>query len=123
VVKYGMRSLLAAGARPPGNSDTAGAQPFSCNPWYTMSCVVNRENKSGLIIDPQEALSVQEALRGFTVDAAFGCGMEQDRGSLEVGKRADVVVLTEDPFSVPKARLKDVTSALTLVGGRVGWST
>jgi predicted amidohydrolase YtcJ len=49
--------------------------------------------------------------------------MEQDRGSLEVGKRADVVVLTEDPFSVPKARLKDVTSALTLVGGRVGWST
>jgi predicted amidohydrolase YtcJ len=122
VVKYGMRSLLAAGARPPGNSDTAGAQPFSCNPWYTMSCMVNRENKSGLVIDPQEALSVEEALRGFTVDAAYGCGMENDRGSLEMGKRADLVVLTEDPFSVPKARLKEVTSALTLVSGRVGWS-
>ena len=122
VVKYGMRSLLAAGARPPGNSDTAGAQPFSCNPWYTMSCMVNRENKSGLVIDPQEALSGEEALRGFTVDAAYGCGMEKDRGSLEAGKRADLVVLTEDPFSVPKARLKEVTSALTLVSGRVGWS-
>jgi predicted amidohydrolase YtcJ len=109
-------------ARPPGNSDTAGAQPFSCNPWYTMSCMVNRENKSGLVIDPQEALSVEEALRGFTVDAAYGCGMEKDRGSLEVGKRADLVVLTEDPFSVPEARLKEVTSALTLVRGRVGWS-
>jgi hypothetical protein len=48
--------------------------------------------------------------------------MEKDRGSLEAGKRADLVVLTEDPFSVPKARLKEVTSALTLVSGRVGWS-
>jgi predicted amidohydrolase YtcJ len=45
-----------------------------------------------------------------------------DRGSLEEGKRADLVVLTEDPFSVPEARLKEVTSALTLVKGRVGWS-
>jgi predicted amidohydrolase YtcJ len=121
VIKYGMRSLLAAGARPPGNSDTAGAQPFSCNPWYTMHCMVNRQNRSGLVIDPQEALSVTEALRGFTVDAAYGCGMEADRGSLETGKRADLAVLTEDPFSVPASRLKEVTSALTMVGGQVGW--
>jgi predicted amidohydrolase YtcJ len=48
--------------------------------------------------------------------------MEADRGSLEAGKRADLVVLTEDPFSVPTSRLREVTSALTLVGGRVGWS-
>lgn len=121
-VKYGMRALLGAGARPPGNSDTAGAQPFSCNPWYTMHCMVNRENKSGLLIDPDQALTVQEALRSFTVDAAYGCGMEADRGSLEPGKRADLAVLTEDPFAVPLSRLKEVTSALTLVGGREGWS-
>jgi predicted amidohydrolase YtcJ len=116
-----MRALLAAGARPPGNSDTAGAQPFSCNPWYTMHCMVNRENKSGLLIDPGQALTVGEALRSFTVDAAYGCGLEADRGSLEPGKRADLAVLTEDPFSVPAARLKEVTSVLTLVGGRIGW--
>jgi hypothetical protein len=83
--------------------------------------MVNRENKSGLVIDPQEELSVDEALRGFTVDAAYGYGMKADRGSLEAGKRADLAVLTQDPFSVPTSRLKEVTSALTLVGGRVGW--
>jgi predicted amidohydrolase YtcJ len=121
VVKYGLRALLAAGARPPGNSDTAGAQPFSCNPWYTMHCMVNRENKSGLLIDPGQALTVGEALRSFTVDAAYGCGLEADRGSLEPGKRADLAVLTEDPFAVPAARLQEVTSVLTLVGGRIGW--
>ena len=70
VVKYGMRSLLAAGARPPGNSDTAGAQPFACNPWYVLHCMVNRENRTGLVIDPGEAIIAHEALRSFTVDAA-----------------------------------------------------
>jgi predicted amidohydrolase YtcJ len=121
VVKYGMRSLLAAGARPPGNSDTAGAQPFACNPWYTMSCMVNRENKNGLVIDPGETLTVAEALRSFTTGAAYGCGMEADRGSLEPGKRADLAVLSEDPFAIGRSRIKEVTSVLTMVGGQVGW--
>jgi predicted amidohydrolase YtcJ len=121
VVKYGMRTLLAAGARPPGNSDTAGAQPFACNPWYTMHCMVNRQNKSGHVIDPGEALTVAEALRSFTVDAAYGCGMESDRGSLEPGKRADLAVLTEDPFAIPVSRLKGVTSELTVIAGQPAW--
>ena len=122
VTKYAMRALLAAGARPPGNSDTAGAQPFACNPWFTMHCMVNRQNKAGLAIDPEQAVTVSEALRSFTIDAAYGCGMEADRGSLERGKRADLAVLPEDPFSVPAARLKDLTSVLTMVAGRIGWS-
>jgi hypothetical protein len=120
VVKYGMRSLLAAGARPPGNSDTAGAQPFACNPWYVMHCMVNRENRTGLVIDPGEAITVREALRSFTVDAAYACRMEADRGSLEPGKRADLAVLTADPLSVPAAKLRDITSVLTMVAGRAG---
>ena len=120
VVKYGMRSLLAAGARPPGNSDTAGAQPFACNPWYVMHCMVNRENRAELVIDPGEAITAYEALRSFTVDAAYACRMEADRGSLEPGKRADLAVLTADPLSVPAAKLRDITSVLTMVAGRTG---
>lgn len=48
--------------------------------------------------------------------------MEADRGSLEPGKRADLAVLTHDPLSVPVSRLKDVTSALTMVAGQTGRS-
>jgi predicted amidohydrolase YtcJ len=120
VVKYGMRSLLAAGARPPGNSDTAGAQPFACNPWYVMHCMVNRQNRTGLIIDPGEAVTAHEALRSFTVDAAYACRMEADRGSLEPGKRADLAVLTADPLSVPAAKIREITSVLTMVAGQTG---
>jgi len=120
VVKYGMRSLLAAGARPPGNSDTAGAQPFACNPWYVMHCMVNRQNRTGLVIDPGEAITAHEALRSFTVHAAYACRMEADRGSLEPGKRADLAVLTADPLSVPAAKLREITSVLTMVAGQTG---
>lgn len=121
VTKYGMRTLLAAGARPPGNSDTAGAQPFACNPWYTMYCMISRQNKAGVVIDPGEAVTVPEALRSFTIDAAYGCGMEADRGSLEPGKRADLAVLTEDPFTAPVSRLREVTSELTIIAGQAAW--
>lgn len=120
-LKYGMRTLLNAGARPPGNSDTAGAQPFAANPWYTIGCMVNRENKNGLVLHPEEALSPAEALRSFTVDAAYATGMERDRGTLEPGKRADLAVLTADPYEAPKNSLQDITSALTLVAGREAW--
>jgi predicted amidohydrolase YtcJ len=119
VVKYGMRSLLAAGAHPPGNSDTAGAQPFACNPWFTMHSMVNRENKCGLVIDEAEALTVTEALTAFTVDAARAIGEEDNRGTLAPGKLADLAVLNHDPFSIPPSRLAEMTSVLCLVGGEI----
>jgi len=120
VVKYGMRTLLDAGARPPGNSDTAGAQPFACNPWFTMHCMVNRLNRNDLAIDPGEAITVEEALRSFTVDAAAGCFLTAERGSLETGKLADLAVLNKDPLSIPATELATVTATRTLVGGRTG---
>jgi predicted amidohydrolase YtcJ len=46
--------------------------------------------------------------------------MEADRGSLEPGKRADLAVLTADPLSVPAAKIRDITSVLTVVAGRTG---
>lgn len=85
-----------------------------------MHCMVNRENRTGQVIDPEQALTVDEALRSFTIDAAHACGMEADRGSLEPGKRADLAVLSEDPFAVPPSRLRDITSVLTMIVGRIG---
>jgi predicted amidohydrolase YtcJ len=121
VVKYGMRSLLTAGARPPGNSDTAGAQPFACNPWFTMHSMVNRRNKNGTVVDAAEALTVAEALRAFTVDAANATGHEDERGTIAPGKLADLAVLNIDPFAVPSLRLPEVTSVLCMVGGDIAY--
>lgn len=65
------------------------------------------------------ALGPHEALRLFTIDAAYILGMEDIIGSVTVGKYADLAVLREDPLSVPAERLKDMGTLMTLSGGEI----
>ena len=60
-----------------------------------------------------------EALRGFTLDAAYAGFAEAEVGSLAVGKRADFVLLKEDPLTIDPAKLRDLTVQATYVDGRV----
>lgn len=118
VEKYALRSLRDAGQRPPGNSDTAGAQPFATSPWFGVSCMVGRRNRNGVEVSSGERIGRREAIRSYTTDAAYAGFEEREKGSIEVGKLADLAVLTADPFSCPEADLSSITSLLTLVGGR-----
>lgn len=70
---------------------------------------------------PEEKLTAFEALRGFTLDAAFAGFAEADVGSLQPGKRADFVVLAEDPLAIDPARLRELTVRATYVDGRPVW--
>ncbi|MGI5157343.1 amidohydrolase [Microbispora sp. CA-102843] len=117
--KYGLRTLRSLTGMLPGNSDTAGAQPFTCNPWFVMQSMILRQNKNGVVIDPEEAVGIDEALASFTRDAAFATCQEKDKGTLETGKLADFAVLEADPRSMPVERLDSMTTAATVIGGRV----
>lgn len=66
---------------------------------------------------PEQALTVSEALHAYTRGAAYAGGQEQRQGSITPGKLADLVVLTEDPFTVPAERLAGAGVAATLAGG------
>lgn len=68
---------------------------------------------------PGEKLTREEALRGFTLDAAWSVFLESEVGSLEVGKRADLVVFARDPMTVPEAEIPRAEIDLTLVNGQV----
>ena len=61
----------------------------------------------------------QEAVRAFTSWAAYGARQETDLGSLEPGKRADLVVCSEDVFACPERQIPAIAPVLTLVGGEV----
>ena len=67
---------------------------------------------------PQEKLTAFEALRGFTLDAAYAGFAEGEVGSLAEGKRADFVVLAEDPLAIEPAGLRTLTVRATYVDGR-----
>ena len=72
---------------------------------------------------PDQALTVSQALWAYTMGAAYAGGQELHQGSLEPGKLADMVVLGEDPFTIPADRLAGAQVVATLVGGRLAYGT
>jgi predicted amidohydrolase YtcJ len=80
--------------------------------------MVERTAGDGTVIGPREALTVDEALRAYTVDAAYACHREDTLGSLMPGKHADLVVLADDPRRVEVGRIAGIEVLATVLGGR-----
>ena len=75
--------------------------------------------RSGRVVSAEERLTLEQALRGITIDAAFALRMDDEIGSIVAGKRADFTVLEDDPFEFGVERLKDVRVAGTVFEGEV----
>jgi len=79
------------------------------NPLYSAWCAVNRIGVlSGSQLAPEEKITVKQALRAITIGAAYTIGLENEIGSIKVGKKADFTILAENPFSVAPLNLKDI---------------
>ena len=83
---------------------------------------VTRKTLAGDVINPEEAITVEEGLRAQTVNAAYVSFEEHRLGTLEPGKLADLVVLGEDPFQVPPDRFEELPVDHTIVGGKLAHS-
>lgn len=99
------RTARTMGIRFTNHSDFA-VTPL--NPMFILWTSVNRTSRSGRIIGPAERISPLEGLRALTVDAAYQYGEEATKGSLDVGKLADLVVLDSNPAKVPADAIKDI---------------
>ena len=73
--------------------------------------------------NPAERTGVREALELYTINAARIGFEEQEKGSLEVGKLGDIVVLSEDPFEVEPGYIKDIPIAMTIIGGQLAFES
>ena len=82
-----------------------------------VSIAVNRETRSGHILGPDQRVSVIEALHAVTLGAAYQYFEEDDKGSIEVGKRADFVVLAQDPRTVDASVIADIDIVETISRG------
>ena len=93
-------------------------KPYS--PFVTYwSAVARKERRTGNVLGPSQCLSRLGALRAFTLGGAYFCFEEEQRGSLEPGKLADLAVLSDDLLNMPEEELPELHSLLTMVGGRV----
>jgi len=114
------RTYLDRGVVVTASSDVTST--VSANPFIALYALVTRKNHLGQEIAPDQAISREEALRAYTVAGTWLTREEQLKGSLEVGKVADLAVLDRDYFSVPDQEIKEIQVAMTMVGGKVVYS-
>jgi predicted amidohydrolase YtcJ len=116
---YAWRSLLEAGSIIPGGSDFPVEHP---NPLLGFYAAITRQDLNGQPPDgwqPDQRMSRMEALMSFTGWAAYAAFQGRSRGSLEEGKRADLVVLSDDIMTIDAGRIPRVRVDFTIVNGAI----
>jgi len=111
------RMVLDNGIRAGLHSDSAHISPL--NPWLHLYYAVTGVNAAGELINAGQQISRLEALRLYTRENGWFLRMEQKLGSIEVGKLADLAVLSDDYFSVPEEQIRRIRSVMTIVDGKI----
>jgi predicted amidohydrolase YtcJ len=107
---YPLKTLFTEGIRVCGGSDCP-MEPL--NPLLGIQSVVTRQ------VFPEEQVTVDEALRMYTVNAAYASCEENIKGSIEEGKLADFTVLSLNPHKVTPNEIQNIAVDMTIVGGKV----
>ena len=116
---YAWRTVLDSGGRLALGSDFPVED---VNPWLGISAAVTRQDRKGWPAGgwySDQRLTLAEAIRGFTSDAAYAAFEERSRGTIEAGKLADFTIIEGDLASMPAASLDDVKVRYTVVGGEI----
>jgi predicted amidohydrolase YtcJ len=111
---YRGRGFLDHGVTLVGSSDRPVTDG---SPLRAVQFMVERASVSGALIGPDESITVEEALRAYTVGGAYACRWDDTAGSLGPGRRADLVVLGDDPRAVDPSRIGDIEVLATFVDG------
>jgi predicted amidohydrolase YtcJ len=110
-----IKSLLKEGIVVAGSSDRPVAPG---NPWMAIWAAVNRSTKSGKSIAPEENITIEEALKLYTINGAHSNFKEHRLGTISIGKLADLIVVEENPLEMSPQDLMNVRVSRTFIDGR-----
>jgi predicted amidohydrolase YtcJ len=116
---YPIHSVERAGGRIVGGSDWSVS---SADPLYAIETAVRRtdaEQPSGPVLNDGERISLASMIDAYTINAAWLMHHEDKTGSIEQGKRADIVVLDRDLFAIPAEQINEARVVMTLLDGKV----
>ncbi len=116
---YAWQSLLKSGAIIPGGSDAPVERGEPMIEFYAAVARKSIDGRSAEGWHPEEAVTREQALKMFTIWPAFAAFQEKDRGSLEVGKLADLTVLSADIMKIPAPEILQTRCLMTVIGGEV----
>lgn len=120
---YAWRSVLKTGAHVPISSDFPGE---TLNPFYGIYAAVTRQDPQGKPDGgwyPEQRMTLEEALRGYTIEAAYAEFEEKQKGSIEKGKLADLIVISKDPATVAPKELLRISVLKTFIDGKLVYSS
>jgi predicted amidohydrolase YtcJ len=115
---FQFRTMVEAGLQPGFGSDLTGIVKQTEDPFFHIWCAVTRAYEHGTFV-PEQAVSLTDALRMMTIWAARAQGEGELKGSLEIGKFADMVVLSDDITRIAPAKIADLCVLQTIVGGKI----
>jgi predicted amidohydrolase YtcJ len=116
---YAFKSFIDSGAKLALGSDWPVAP---LDPLMGIYAAVTRQTTDGKNPDgwfPEQKIPLEEAIKGFTLNGAYAQFSEKDKGSLEAGKLADLVVLDQNLFNIAPEKIRDARVTLTIAGGRI----
>lgn len=111
-----VKDLVEAGLVAGGGTDAPVVPP---DPYLSIWWMTTRGTLGGEPLGPEQAVSVEDALRMWTIDSATTQFAEDVRGSIEEGKLADFAVLSDDILIIPPEEIRNLSAILTSVGGRI----
>ncbi len=121
------RSLFEAGVVVAGGSDhmikfdsREAINPY--NPFFGMWMAVTRRLTDGSVLNPEQRISREQALRMWTLNAAWLSFDEKRKGSIEPGKLADLVVLSKDILTCQEDEIRHIEALATMVDGKIVYS-
>jgi predicted amidohydrolase YtcJ len=112
------RSALDAGLHITSHTDAPVALP---NLMQVMWATVNRVTRSGRVLGPEERLTPEEAFKAITLWGAWQHFEEDDKGSITPGKRADLVILSDNPLTIDPMRINEIVVLETIKDGETVW--
>jgi len=112
------RTAIDMGIHVAGHSDSTVS---AADPLLRIQDMVTRKGENGVGYGVNQRVSVEEAIKVWTIDGAYATFEENDKGSIAPGKLADFAVLRKDPRKVPPDSIKDIVVDATYVGGKNVW--
>jgi predicted amidohydrolase YtcJ len=116
---YAWQSLLKSGAIICGGSDAPVERGEPMIEFYAAVARKSIKGESGPGWHPEQAVTREQALKMFTISAAFASFQEKDKGSVEVGKLADFTVLSADIMKIPEPEILKTQNEMTIIGGEI----
>lgn len=120
---YAWNSLIKSGAIICGGSDAPVERGEPMIEFYAAVTRKSIKGESGAGWHPEEAVSREQALKMFTINAAYAAFEENDKGSIETGKLADFTVFSNDIMKIPESEILKTRCNMTVIGGEIVYQT